>query len=68
MILDHFKALSGALGERRAILSMRGILLRYSKGLPHSTRFRGSITGMKNLENLLLALDQYLELIKDEAL
>jgi len=47
---------------------MRGLMLWYSKGLPHSTRFRGTITGMRSVEDLVAALDQYLELIEDEAL
>ena len=65
MIMGHFQALSQSMGERGAILCMRGILLRYTKGLPHSSRFRGSITGMKHYDDLIATLDQYFELIKE---
>lgn len=65
MIMAHFQALSQSMGERRAILCMRGILLRYTKGLPHSSRFRGSITKMNHYDDLVATMDQYFGRIKE---
>lgn len=59
LIMEHFRMLSEAMGEHRAARTMRGLLLWYTKGLPHSSRFRGSITRISDLETLIMALDEY---------
>jgi nifR3 family TIM-barrel protein len=59
LIMDHFSLLSDYMGEQKAALPMRGILLRYTKGLPHSSRFREKITKIKDLESLISVLDEY---------
>ena len=38
---------------------MRGLLLGYTKGLPHSSRFRGSFTGIRDFQTMMTALDRY---------
>jgi len=58
-IMEHFHLLSSYMGEQRAALAMRGLLLWYTKGLPHSNRFRGSITRIKDLESLNSTMDDY---------
>ena len=59
IIMDHFRLLSDALGEHHAALNMRGLLLRYTKGLPLSSRFRGRITRIKDLQSLIAIMDEY---------
>jgi len=59
IIIEHFRLLSDLLGEKRASKVMRGLLLRYTKGLPHSNRFRGSFTGVNDFNTMISALDNY---------
>lgn len=59
LIMEHFQLLSGAMGEIRAAKTMRGLLLRYTKGLPHSRHFRGTFTNIKDIKMLISALDDF---------
>ncbi len=59
LILEHYHLLSRYIGERRAALSMRKLLLRYTKGLPNSSHFRGSINQIRDLESLIVTMDSY---------
>ncbi|MBW1737217.1 MAG: tRNA dihydrouridine synthase DusB [Deltaproteobacteria bacterium] len=59
-IMEHFQLLSQSAGNRHAAYAMRGILLRYTRGLPNSTRFRDSIVRIKDLDSLIFALDKFL--------
>jgi len=65
IIMEHFRLLSISVGETRAAKNMRGLALWYTKGLPYSNRFRGSITGIKDSDTLMSALDRYFTLIKE---
>jgi nifR3 family TIM-barrel protein len=65
LIMEHFRLLSGSMGEHRAALKMRGLLLQYTKGLPHSSRFRGSITQIRDLKSLISTMDNYFSALKD---
>ncbi|MBW1720510.1 MAG: tRNA dihydrouridine synthase DusB [Deltaproteobacteria bacterium] len=67
LILEHFNLLAESLGEYRAARAMRGLLLWYTKGLPHSSRFRGRITRIGDLETLIQTLDEYFETLEDQA-
>jgi tRNA-dihydrouridine synthase B len=67
-IMKHFRLLSSSMGEQRAVKSMRGLLLWYTKGLPHSNRFRGTITCTKDFESLITALDCYFSSLQDQGL
>jgi nifR3 family TIM-barrel protein len=64
LIKQHFQLLSEIRGERRAALAMRGLLLQYTKGLPHSTRFRGTITQLNDLESLRRITDHYFGMLR----
>jgi nifR3 family TIM-barrel protein len=66
LLIEHYHLLSDAMGGKRAALAMRGLLLWYTKGLPHSSRFRGSITRVKDLESLVTTMDNYFSTLKDE--
>jgi tRNA-dihydrouridine synthase B len=68
MIMDHFSRLSLVIGENRAAKMMRGLLLWYTKGLPHSGRFRGQMTSVKDFNTLVSALDQYFSFLEDRGL
>jgi tRNA-dihydrouridine synthase B len=68
MIIEHFSHLSFAIGENRAAKMMRGLLLWYTKGLPHSGRFRGTMTSIKDFDTLVSALDQYFSFLDNRAI
>lgn len=59
LIMEHFGLLSDLMGEYRAALCMRGLLLRYTKGLHGSSRFRERITRIKDTASLISTLDEY---------
>jgi tRNA-dihydrouridine synthase B len=59
LIMEHFHRLCAAMGERKAALAIRGLLIRYSKGLPYSSRFRGSITKIRDVASLVATMDAY---------
>ena len=61
VILEHFRLLSRVIGENRASKMMRGFLLGYTKGLPHSSRFRGSFTGINDFNTMISVMDNYFE-------
>ena len=65
LILQHFHGLCETMGEHRASLVMRGLLLRYTKGLPHSSDFRGSISRINDMETLVSAMDTYFSSLQD---
>jgi nifR3 family TIM-barrel protein len=65
IIMNHFSLLSDIMGEHKAVFPMRGILLRYTKGLAHSSRFREKITKIKDSESLISVLDEYFAFLED---
>jgi tRNA-dihydrouridine synthase len=67
LILEHFQGLREIMGEHRASLVMRGLLLRYTKGLPHSSEFRGSISRIHDMETLISAMDNYFSSLQDRS-
>ena len=68
LIMEHFHLLSGIIGETRASRIMRGLLLQYTKGMPHSSRFRDVITHIKDLQSLTSAMDQFFSYSMDRAI
>jgi len=66
LILEHYRMLAEAVGELRAPYMMRGLLLRYTKGLRHSSRFRGRITRIKDYETLSALMDDYFGVLEKE--
>lgn len=59
LIMRHFHLLCESLGPDRAARLMRGLLLRYTKGLAGGARFRGEITRVTDFESLVKAMDSY---------
>jgi nifR3 family TIM-barrel protein len=66
IIMEHFGLLSDSMNEHRAALCMRGLLLRYTKGLPMSSRFRDKFTGIKDLKSLVSTMDTYFTMLEGE--
>jgi nifR3 family TIM-barrel protein len=68
IIMEHFRLLVAHCGgsERRAARKMRGLLLWYTKGLPNSTGFRGTICRIKDIDSLVLNLDRYFAMLERE--
>jgi tRNA-dihydrouridine synthase B len=62
----HFNLLSRMMGETAASKMMRGQLLWYTKGLPHSSRFRGAFTGIKDVQSMMTALDRYFDTLMED--
>ncbi len=65
IILAHFAHLSQIIGEERASKLMRGQLLWYTKGLPHSARFRGAFTGIRDIRTMMATLDRYFQTLME---
>jgi len=59
VILEHYRLLRTWEGDERASKEMKGILLRYTKGLPFSGRFRGRFCGAKDAEDLMQAVEEF---------
>jgi nifR3 family TIM-barrel protein len=67
LIMKHFHMLCDLVGEQRAALTMRGLLLAYTKGLPHSTHFRHRISQIKDLETLTRITETYFSQLGNES-
>lgn len=65
LIANHFRLLAEHMGPRQAARAIRGPLLWYTKGLPHSNRFRRNISGIKDLGTLMNALDAYFRTLEE---
>lgn len=64
VINEHCTLLKKYMDSRRVGFFMRGVLLRYTKGLRASTDFRNSISSLKTPEELMEAADRYLSSLK----
>jgi len=64
VISDHFDLLTGLAGEERAARMMRGLVIGYTRGLPHSSRFRAAFTGIRDRKGLMAALGDYASLLR----
>ena len=65
-IMRHFDLLCHFVGQDRAALMMRGLLFWYTKGLPMSSKFRGSIARIKDLNSLNKAMDMYFSALEEK--
>jgi tRNA-dihydrouridine synthase B len=66
VIMEHFRLLSLTLDDIRAVKTMRGLLLWYTKGLPNSSRFRESINRIKDRKTLISLLDHYFATLENK--
>jgi tRNA-dihydrouridine synthase B len=58
-VMDHYRFLCESMSEQKAALTMRGILISFTKGLPNSSRLRGSISRIVNKETLYAITSEY---------
>jgi len=58
-VMDHYGFLCESMSEKNAALTMRGILISFTKGLPNSSRLRGSVSGIVNKETLYAITNEY---------
>jgi nifR3 family TIM-barrel protein len=65
-IMEHFRFLCETAGEYRAALAMRGLMLFYTKGLRNSTRFRESITKIRDTQSLSAIMNHYFSSLEME--
>ena len=68
LIVEHYSFLSKNMGEHRAALAMRGLLLLYTKGLRHSARFRERVTKVRDAASLAAEIDSYFSSMEAEGL
>jgi tRNA-dihydrouridine synthase B len=65
-IVDHFRFLCESMSEKNAALTMRGILISFTKGLPNSSRLRASVSRIVNKETLYAITSTYFSELEAE--
>jgi tRNA-dihydrouridine synthase len=65
-IMDHFRFLCESMSEKSAALTMRGLLISFTRGLPNSSRLRASISRIVNKETLSAISDAYFSELEEE--
>jgi nifR3 family TIM-barrel protein len=58
-VMDHYQFLCESMSEKHAALTMRGLLISFTKGLPNSSRLRASISRIVNRETLFAITNEY---------
>jgi tRNA-dihydrouridine synthase B len=66
LIIEHYNLLSVSANEYRAALCMRGHLLHYTKGLPHSSHFREKFTKIQDFKTLMEVVDRYFTVLEEK--
>ena len=66
MIKTHYELLKKDKNEKVALLEIRSNILFYLKGLPHSKDAKNIISSCQSEEELIKALDDYYNNIKEE--
>lgn len=59
VILDHFRLLTHSVEEAHAARVMRGLLLRYTRGMPRAGAFRSRMTAIRDLASLVETMDAF---------
>jgi tRNA-dihydrouridine synthase len=65
LIMDQYKCLTACIGDRKAMLCMRGLMLKYTKGLPGSSKFREAFTQIKDFDSLISVMDRYFSTLEE---
>ena len=66
MIKTHYELIKKDKNEKVALLEIRSNILFYLKGLPHSKDAKNIISSCQSEEELIKALDDYYNIIKEE--
>lgn len=64
VILEHFHLLCEWVGELRAARIMRGLLVKYTRGLPNSTHFRKQFTSIRDRQTMTSTVTDYFEALE----
>jgi tRNA-dihydrouridine synthase B len=65
-VMDHYRFLCESMSEENAALTMRGILIPFTKGLPNSTRLRANVSRIVNKETLYAITNTYFSQLEAE--
>jgi tRNA-dihydrouridine synthase B len=65
-VMDHYRFLCESMSEKSAALTMRGLLISFTKGLPNSSRLRASVSRIHNKETLYGITHEYFAKIQTE--
>ena len=65
-VMDHYRFLCESMSEENAALTMRGILISFTKGLPNSTRLRANVSRIVNKETLYAITNTYFSQLEAE--
>jgi tRNA-dihydrouridine synthase B len=65
-VIDHYHFLCESMSEKNAALTMRGILISFTKGLPNSSRLRASVSRIVNKETLYAITSEYFSELEAE--
>lgn len=68
LIMNHYALISRTMDEYHASRYMRGLLLRYTKGLPESSSFRGRFSSIKDYNALIKVMDDYFHLLEEKGI
>jgi tRNA-dihydrouridine synthase len=66
-VMDHYRSLCESMSEKNAALTMRGLLISFTKGLPNSSRLRAGISRIVNKETLSAMTDSYFAELEAES-
>ena len=65
-VMDHFHFLCDTMSEKSAALTMRGLLISFTKGLPGSSRLRASVSRIVNKDTLYAITNHYFSELEAE--
>jgi tRNA-dihydrouridine synthase B len=66
LIMDQYNSLTTCIGDKRAMLCMRGLMLKYTKGLQGSSKFREAFTQIKDFNSLVSVMDDYFRVLEEK--
>ena len=67
-LVDLYRFLCESMSEKHAALTMRGLLISFTKGLPGSSRLRASVSRIVNKETLFAITNEYFSQLEAEIL
>jgi nifR3 family TIM-barrel protein len=65
-IMDHFRILCESMSEKNAAFAMRGLLVSFTKGFPHSSGLRANVSRIVSMDTLFAVTDAYFSELEAE--
>ncbi len=62
---EHYCLIKNFIGEKRALRYIRGVFVRYAKGLPYSSHFREQVISIKGEDELMVLLNNYFFMLEE---